>query len=147
MPKSVTAKRANTAELSTHIRLLVRKIMRAFREYGGPDDLGLPHLTVLNLLDLAGPNSVTGLARLERMRPQSMSGIASELTAMGLVAGARDSNDGRSTILSLTPKGMAVLAESRAAREDWLAHSINEKLTPAERDVLVIAMDLLDRLV
>ena len=145
MPKVVTMKRTNTAELSTHIRLVVRKIMRGFREHDGPDDLSLPLVSLLNLLDSDGPNSITELARLEHMRPQSMSALASELGTMGLVVGTRDPNDGRSTILSLTQAGKAVLQESRAARQDWLQHSINEKLTPTERDLLAIAIELLDR--
>lgn len=145
MHKVVTAERADTSELSANIRLVVRKIMRGFREHKCDDELNLPLVSVLSLLDSEGPATVTALARLERMRPQSMGGITSELAAMGLVAGARDPTDGRSTILSLTPAGKTLLQESRAARQDWLTHSINEKLTPAERELLTIAVQLLNR--
>ena len=138
---------ARASALATRMRILVRRLGRAFREQGGLGQVNWSQLSVLMSLDGEGPGTVTALARAEGMRPQSMSAIISDLEASGLVSGASDPSDGRRAILSLTSAGRDVLETSRAARQDWLTSRIDERLAEDEREQLAIAMELLERLV
>ncbi len=80
------------------------------------------------------------------MRPQSMGANVSALEAAGLVSGAPDPNDGRQTILSLTPASIDWIKEGRAARQDWLFRAIQAKLAPEEQEDVARAIALLKRL-
>ncbi|MGA7754559.1 MAG: MarR family transcriptional regulator, partial [Candidatus Sulfotelmatobacter sp.] len=61
--------------------------------------------------------------------------------------GAPDPNDGRQTLMSLTPKCLKWIQEGRAARQDWLTTRISQKLSVREQEKLRAALDLLARLV
>ena len=80
------------------------------------------------------------------MRPQSMGAVIAALETAGLVAGAPDPADGRQTLLSLTAHFHDWIAQGRAARQDWLSQTIDNRLSPEEQDQLAAAMSLLQRL-
>ena len=81
------------------------------------------------------------------MRPQSMSAIVAPLQESGLINGAPDPADGRQTLMSLTPRCLKWLQEGRAARQDWMATIISQKLSVHEQKKLQEALELLARLV
>ena len=81
------------------------------------------------------------------MRPQSMSAVVTPLQKSGLVRGTPDASDGRKTLMSLTPKCLKRLQKGRAARQDWLATRISQKLSIQEQEKLQEALELLTRLV
>lgn len=128
------------------LRVLIGQLRRRLRDQMRPGDLSWSQVSVLGRLERDGPATVTSLARSEGMRPQSMGAIVAALEAAGLITGAPDPRDGRQTILSPTPSCRALIKASRDAREDWLSQAIETKLTPAEQETLVIAIDLLKRL-
>ena len=76
-----------------------------------------------------------------------MSAAVAVLLKAGLVKGAPDPNDGRQTLMSLTPKCLKWLKEGRAAKQDWLTTAIARKLSMREQERLRKAMALLGRLV
>jgi DNA-binding MarR family transcriptional regulator len=76
-----------------------------------------------------------------------MSAVVTPLQESGLVRGAPDPNDGRQTLMSLTPKCLKSLQEGRAARQDWLTTRISQKLSVQEQGKLQAALELLTRLV
>jgi len=80
------------------------------------------------------------------MRPQSMSAVVAPLQEAGLVRGAADPNDGRQTLMSLTPRCLKWLQQGRAARQDWLTTIIAQKLSAQEQAKLKAALELLARL-
>jgi DNA-binding MarR family transcriptional regulator len=65
----------------------------------------------------------------------------------GLVAGSSDPNDGRQTLMCLTPTCLKLLEEGRAARQDWLTRRIAEKLSIDEPQQLQASLALLKKLV
>ena len=89
---------------------------------------------------------MSGLARAEGMRPQSMSSIVTSLQDAGLVGSSSDPNDGRRTLMSLSNKCEKLLREGRAARQDWLTTAILQKLSAQEQQQLSTALELLNRL-
>ncbi|MGO9418939.1 MAG: MarR family transcriptional regulator, partial [Roseiarcus sp.] len=82
----------------------------------------------------------------ENMRTQSMGAIVGPLEDAGLIVGAPDPNDGRQTILSVAERGRACIRENRRTREDWLAERIGAELAPKERDEVMRALVLLERI-
>jgi DNA-binding MarR family transcriptional regulator len=137
---------ARAAALAAELRTLLGRLKRRLREQAPPGDLTWPQISVLGLLDRDGPATVTALARIEGMRPQSMGAIIAALEAAGLVAGEPHPTDGRQTLLALTPACRDWPAAGRAAREDWLFRAIQARLAPDQQAALARALPLLDRL-
>jgi DNA-binding MarR family transcriptional regulator len=133
--------------LAAEMRTVFRKLKMRVREHGGGNNLTPSQVSVLLRLEEDGAATVSSLARLEGMRPQSMSAIVTPLQESGLVRGAPDPSDGRQTLMSLTPKCLKWLEEGRAARQDWLTSTISEKLSVHEQEKLQAALELLARLV
>jgi DNA-binding MarR family transcriptional regulator len=142
-PDASPAASALVAELAE----LFGKLKRKLRAQGSAGDLTPSQIAVLVHLDRAGPATVSALARLEGVRPQSMGATVASLEDMNLVKGAPDPSDGRQTILSLTPKCTDLIRSGRAARHEWLLRAINSKLTPQEQAQLKAALGLLNRIV
>jgi DNA-binding MarR family transcriptional regulator len=133
--------------LAAEIRAVYRKLKVRYREHGGGDNLTPSQASVLLRLETDGSATVSSLARAEGMRPQSMSAIVVPLEEAGLVSGAPDPDDGRQTLLSLTPKCLKWVQEGRAARQDWLTATVARKLSVREQERLQAALELLARLV
>ena len=141
VPESETA-----SDLAARIRTILSKLKRRLREQGGREDLTLSQISVLLRLEKDGAATVSGLARAEGMRPQSMSSIVVSLQDAGLVGSSSDPNDGRQTLISLSSKCEKLLRESRAARQDWLTTAILQKLSVQEQQQLSTTLELLSRL-
>ncbi len=132
--------------IAGELRVQLGRLIRRLREQANMGDLKPSQQAVLLRLQSDGPATATQLALAEKMRPQSMGAIVTALEAAGLVAGAPDPHDGRKTILSLTPACEAWVKAGRAAREDWLARTMQQTLSTAEQQELARAVQLLKRL-
>jgi DNA-binding MarR family transcriptional regulator len=129
--------------LASELRLVLGHLMRRLR---AEHRFSLSQGAVLGRLDREGSRSIGDLALAERVRPQSMAQTVSDLEADGLIARRPDPADGRRTLLELTEQGLRTLEADRSQREGWLAGAIAEDLSPAERQLLVRATELLRRL-
>ena len=138
---------ARASALAAELHALSGKLKRRLREQASAGDLTPSQTAVLAHLDRDGPTTVTALAQAEGVRSQSMGATIAVLEAAGLVKGSPDPQDGRQTILSLTPACRDLFRSGRAARHDWLLRAIQTKLTPLEREQVASAMKLLNRLV
>jgi DNA-binding MarR family transcriptional regulator len=137
---------APASALAADLRAVVGKLRRRLREQSRPEDLTPSQVSVLLRLERDGPATVSSLARIEGMRPQSMGSVIAPLETAGLLSGAPDPKDGRQTILSLTDACRDWIREGRAARQDWLAHAIQARLSAAEQETLAAAIESLKRL-
>jgi DNA-binding MarR family transcriptional regulator len=144
-PKNDT-EATRTLAVAGELRVALGKLKRRLREELHMGDLSWSQVSVLGHLERGGPATVTALARAEGMRPQSVGATVAALQTAGLVSGAPDPNDGRQTVISLTPACRKLVKASRAAREDWLFRSIRANLTPAEQKQLAITVKLLKRI-
>jgi DNA-binding MarR family transcriptional regulator len=133
----------DTAELAHELRETLGRVVRRLRaEAGRP----LTQLAVLSRLDREGPASVSDLAAVERMRPQSMAQTVRELEEAGFVSRRPDPGDARRAFVELTAAGLAALQSTRAAREDWLSRTLERELNQRERELLARALAVLGRL-
>ena len=132
---------------AAELRVLLGQLRRRLREQASQGDLTASQISVLGRIERDGPTTVTTLAQIEGVRPQSMGATVATLQAAGFIAGTAHPTDGRQTLLSLTPACRAWIKKHRAQREDWLVHTIKTKLSLAEQKKVADAIGLLKRLV
>jgi len=137
---------ALASRLASELRTTLGHLKRKLRQHGGRHDLTSSQIAVILRLEKDGPATVSSLARAEGMRPQSMSAVIAPLEEMGFVAGAADPNDGRKTLMSLTNACKKSIEDGRAARQDWLAQAIQQKLSAQEQKQVSSVIQLLARL-
>jgi DNA-binding MarR family transcriptional regulator len=137
----------SVSALAAELRALVGKLKRRLREQASTGDLTPSQVSVVLRLEKEGPATTSSLARAEGMRPQSMATVVAALEAAALVEGAPDPSDGRQTLMSLTDACRKMITDGRAARQDWLARTLQARLSAEEHERLAGAVELLKRLV
>jgi len=148
-PKSDGPEAAPSAvQASQLVRSVIGRLRRRIRAAAGTGDLTLTQASAMGrLLDSDGQGLTTSdLAVAEGMRHQSMATTIAALTAQGLVDRRRDPDDGRRMLIVLTPEGRRRAEDGRRARGEWLAAELQAKCTEAERQTVIAAMAVLERL-
>lgn len=135
------------------VRVVIGRLRRRLREVadGTADgstggELSPSQTSVLAQLARVGAGTASGLAASERIRPQSMAATLAALDAAGLIRRDPDPTDGRRQIVTLTDAGQLRAAGNVAARREWLNQALHDHYTEAERQTVIEAMALLDRL-
>lgn len=108
--------------------------------------LSLNQTAVLGQLVKGGAMTPGEIADRLRMQPQSLTRTFAALDESGHVRRTPDPGDGRQSLLGITAPGRRALAAEMRPRDAWVAKTIERELTPAERDVLVVAARLMERL-
>ncbi|ONI71324.1 MarR family transcriptional regulator [Actinosynnema sp. ALI-1.44] len=99
--------------------------------------------SVLANLRHSGPLTMTTLAAIEGLQPQSLTRPVNSLAEAGFVTRSRDEEDRRQQTITITERGREALAEHVHDGTAWLATTLRDTLTPAERAILRVAADLL----
>ncbi|GAB3889351.1 MarR family transcriptional regulator [Kibdelosporangium lantanae] len=128
------------------VRVVVGRLRRRLKEVYDTRELTPSQISVLSRLDKNGPASTSDLATAERVRPQSVAATLMVLEERGFVRRAQDPNDGRRQLISVTETGHDLLVDSRQAAFEWLAQAMQETFTEDDRQTVIAAMALLDRL-
>jgi DNA-binding MarR family transcriptional regulator len=134
---------ADVSLVASELRVVLGQLVRRLR---AEHRFSLAQGAVLGRLDREGASSTSDLATAERVRPQSMAQIVSELEADGLVSRRPDPADGRRALLELTDQGRQTLEADRRQREGWLIGAISEGFSEEEQQALAQAVALLTRL-
>ena len=131
-------------DLAVRLRLAITRTSRRLRQEAGT---GLsPTLTAaLATVDRHGPLTPSELAARERVQRPTATRLVARLEELGHVQRAADPLDRRSSLLSVTPGGRALLDELRGRKTAYLAHRL-EQLDPEERAALDRAAAILERL-
>jgi DNA-binding MarR family transcriptional regulator len=145
MSEAVQA-RLGARETAGRLRVAVGAFKRRVREASAAGELSGPQLTALSRLDRQGPVTTAELARREQISPQAMGATIASLEDLGLVARSADPADGRRSILSLTPEGLAAIRSGRNALVDRITVVLEESFTVEETEVLNAAAPLIQRL-
>jgi len=131
-------------ERAVRLRLAITRTSRRLRQEAGS---GLsPTLTAaLATVDRHGPLTPSELAQRERVQRPTVTRLVARLEELGLLARAADPGDRRSSLLSITPAGRALLEEVRGRKDAYLARRL-EGLDADERAALDRAAAILERL-
>ena len=100
-------------------------------------------MAALATIERHGPLSPSELARAERIKRPSATRILGHLEEAGLVERVRDPEDGRGSIVSVTPAGRTHLKRLRARKTAYLATRL-DRLSAEDRRTLERAAELLE---
>ena len=137
--------RTGPAVLAAELRVALMKSVRRLRAEKSDADLTDAQYSVLAVLDRLGPKTPGEIAAYERVQPPSMTRTVAALAELGLVTRTEHPVDRRQVLVALTEAGTATVRETRRRRDAWLARRLAD-LTPAERDVLARAAEILRRI-
>jgi DNA-binding MarR family transcriptional regulator len=137
---------ADVTQVANELRIVLGRIVRRLRQGHKAGELTLSELSVLSRLERHGSLPAGVLAEQERISPQAMTTILAVLDDRGLAARDADSRDGRRVSMSATQAGRTLLAGRRSRNAQRMARALDEALTSAERDQLLAAIPLLERL-
>ncbi|HHU09638.1 MAG TPA: MarR family transcriptional regulator [Intrasporangiaceae bacterium] len=129
--------------LTTDLRVACQRIARRAR-FESTAELAPHQVAVLGRIS-CGPATAGDLAEWEKVSAPTMSRTIAGLVDAGWLTRAEDPDDGRRFILTITDAGRRVLAETRKARDAWMAERL-DTLTAAEIERLEAALPLLERI-
>ena len=138
----------NSSELSSSLREVVaaihkglRKQMSAISTYSMTEIETIAHL-------MRNPSLLpTELAALTRVKTQSMSQILAKLEEQGVIKRTPSKEDKRKVYISLTPFGKKMVEQTRYERDEWLKDVIEKSLTDKEKELLIKALPVLNKLI
>lgn len=141
---SPTRPSSATAIDLTHAITTLRARLRQ-QSQPAPSDISMPQLHALSRIAEEGPIANATLAAREHVRPQSMNEWVRALQSRDLVARSADPADARRVLFTVTAEGRRTLNAIIDVRHAWLAAAIDEVLSPAEQQILDVAVDLIER--
>jgi DNA-binding MarR family transcriptional regulator len=119
-------------------------LLRGVRKEDVRSGLGPARLSALSVLVFAGPMRLSDLARVEQVRPPTMTKVVAGLEARGLVKRRGDAEDGRAVRLEATARGAKLLQEGRRRRVSRLAGRLQD-LSAEEVELLGRAAAIIER--
>ena len=134
------------AEDARQLRSTLARLRRRLRAERSDMGIGLAKYGALGCLYRSGPMTAGELAAHERLQPQSVTRILADLARRKLIARTPDPSDRRRSRIEITALGLATLHEHVREQEAWLTQALSTKLTTTERDVLRLAVHLIERL-
>ena len=123
------------------------RLARQLRSTRGLGALSNSKLMVVRLLHRNRAMTGSALAAELGVQPQSLTRLLAGLEEEGLIRRNPDSVDRRQMLISLTAQGAETLAAELLERRRRLAEAMGRVLTPAERDVLRVASELMEKVV
>ncbi|MFF3177633.1 MarR family winged helix-turn-helix transcriptional regulator [Streptomyces sp. NPDC057900] len=136
----------SAVQASREVRTVIGRLRRRILNAAEAEDITFGQESVLTRLSASPGITASELAKAEGVRHQSVTATLASLTALGLVERRPDPADGRRLLVALTEAGHRRVAEGRQARQEWLAGELQERCTEEERQALIAAMAVLERL-
>jgi DNA-binding MarR family transcriptional regulator len=130
-------------DLAVRLRLAIVRVARRLRQEAGTE-LSPSLNTALATIDRHGPMTPSEVAVRERIQRPTVTRLLDKLSAAGLVVRTPDPGDRRSSLVSITPAGHALMEELRTRKTAYLARRL-EELDPEERATLERAAAILEK--
>ena len=130
--------------LAAHLRLAVTRTARRLRQEAG-GGLGPSLNAALATIGRHGPLTPSELAARERIQRPTATRMVARLEEDGLLQRTADPADGRSSLLALTPEGVALLNTLRTRKDAYLARRLRA-LSAEDRATLDRAAELLEQM-
>jgi DNA-binding MarR family transcriptional regulator len=135
---------SSAPDLAGRLRLAISRAARRLRQEAGVELS--PSLTAaLATIDRHGPMTPSEIAVRERIQRPTVTRLLARLEEAGLAARTPDPHDRRSSLISATPAGRALMDELRTRKTAYLARRL-EDLGPEDRRVLERAAIVLERM-
>jgi DNA-binding MarR family transcriptional regulator len=123
---------------------VIARLSRRLRQEAG-GELSPSQAAALTTVSAHGPLTPSELAQRERVQRPTATRVLARLEEAGLLERAGDPADRRSSLISATAEGRALLAAQRDRKDAFLARRL-DRLTPDELATLERAAALLERI-
>ena len=133
----------STTDLAHRLRPVLTRLVRRMRQ-AASGDLSPTQGAALATIDCHGPLTPSELATRERIQRPTATRVLARLEEAGLVERTADPADRRSSLVSSTDDGKALLAAIRERKDAFLVTRL-DRLSPDERAALDRAADILER--
>src|SRR3954452_14695702 len=133
-----------TGELASRLRLTLTRMARRLRQQAG-GELTPSQLAALASIERHGPMTPSELADRERIQRPTATRVLALLESRGLISRAADPLDGRSSLLTVTRDGAALLKRLRSRKTAYLAQRLSS-LDSSELQTLERAAAILERM-
>jgi DNA-binding MarR family transcriptional regulator len=137
---------AKNTECAARLRAAVSRLARGMRESAAGQQPAAAKLSALSQLRRHGPMTPSMLATRERVKLQSLTRLLAELEGEALIIREAHPLDGRQSIISITERGVRLLADAAKSRQGVLQLALSSCLTDAELEQLQLACTLLERI-
>jgi len=135
-------------EIAGDLREVIHRLVKILRKQTHNEEmLSLTERSTLGLLSRHDRLLPTELAQMEKVTTQSMSQVIAHLFEIAFIHKTPSENDKRKMYLSLTAAGKTYIERLRQEKQEWLARTLHEKITPREKEVLSEAMTILTKLI
>jgi DNA-binding MarR family transcriptional regulator len=135
-------------EVAANLRITIHRMVKLLRRQTTNDsELSLTERSTMGSLYNHGELLSSALAQMEKVTTQSMSQIINHLYELNYIHKTPSEEDKRKVLLSLTAEGRAFVEDSRQRKQEWLAHALYEKVSPAEKDLLMEALKIMTKLI
>ena len=131
-------------DLAARLRLGITRTARRLRQEAG-GSLSPSQIAALATIERHGPLTPSELAQRERVQRPTVTRVLARLEEAGLAQRTGDPADRRSSLVTITAAGRALLAAQRTRKDAYLARRL-DKLDAADRATLERAAELLERL-
>ena len=132
-----------TTSIAAHLRVVVARTARRLRQEAGTD-LSPSQTSALAAVERHGPLTPSELAACERVQRPTATRVLARLEERGLIERAADPSDRRSSLVSITAEGRALLERLRTRKDAFLVRRL-ETLDADELATLERAADILER--
>jgi DNA-binding MarR family transcriptional regulator len=132
-----------TTPLAAHLRVVIARTARRLRQEAGTD-LSPSQTAALATIERGGPLTPSELASIERIQRPTATRVIARLEEAGWISRAADPADGRSSLVSITAEGRALLEAVRANKDAFLARRL-DALDRDDRAALERATEILER--
>ena len=134
--------KSSAPPLAAHLRLAVARTARRLRQEAG-SDLSPTLAAALATIARHGPLTPSELAPREGIQRPTATKLLGRLEAPGLVVRTDDPTDRRSTLVAISPAGVALLTEVRTRKDAYLARRLRAR-SPEDRATLRRASEILE---
>jgi DNA-binding MarR family transcriptional regulator len=138
----------NNADLSSALRAVVSALHKGLRkQMYSVQAWSMTEMETIGHLMRTPSLLPTELAILTRVKTQSMSQILKKMEGQGIVKRTPSREDGRKVAISLSASGKKLVEKIMYDRDEWLKEMIEKKLTVKEKEVLIKALPILNKLI
>jgi DNA-binding MarR family transcriptional regulator len=130
-------------DLAHRLRPVIARLGRRLRQEAG-GELSPSQAAALTTVAAHGPLTPSEVAQRERIQRPTATRVLARLEKAGLLERAEDPTDRRSSLVTATAAGRALLAAQRERKDAFLARRL-DRLDPAELAVLDRAATILER--
>lgn len=129
------------------LREQLMSLVRCLRQQAQTEAMPWARLLLMGAIDRLGKDATPSLlAASEGMRSSNLAKALRDLEEDDLIVRIPDAEDRRKVRVQLTEVGRRLLSESRARREHWLVDVMQTRLTAKERERLIEAGHLMERI-